>query len=486
MTQIDQTSQATARATAENAARAAENAETARAAEATAAAPTHVRVALVGFGTAGVNAAIALRNAGYSGDIHAFSDTATPPYSPILTSYYAGGEKTYDECFPWSADELADLRVTVHAECPVLEIDPELHLLHTTRGAFTYEKCLIATGAHPSTVGFPQVENVQEAEQAGSVSNKADNGTESTAGYEPLVLRTLDDAVRLRAAFERESCTRVLVSGASMVALKALEACLRRGVATTLVGMNPHVLDMTALPPAAERFERGLRAKGVELRLGQTIASVRVVGKETGAGTGAGGGDAHALEVTFSNGETAVFDEIIVAHGVRSNLGFVQTGSLKIDRALVVDEFMRTSDPDVYAAGDVAQALELVSGEKRVVGIWKSAAMQGACAGTAMAAELAGVEPAPSCAYAGGIATNTIAVDGTLFISAGSVEAAENRRVEVRETDDMTVVYVLESAADGTERLVGFNITCDHDEPGSPAYDTGAMLTLRIEAGCRK
>ena len=470
MTQIDQTPHAKTAASVEGSA------------------PTHVRVALVGFGCAGVNAAIALRNAGYAGDIHAFSDTATPPYSPILTSYYAGGEKTYDECFPWNADELADLQVSVHAECPVLEIDPELHLLHTTHGTFTYEKCLIATGAHPSTVGFPQVEGAKGDKPAGG----ANTGAERVAGYEPLVLRTLDDAVRLRAALEREGCTRVLVSGASMVALKALEACLRRNVATTLVGMNPHVLDMTALPPAAERFEQGLRAKGVELRLGQTIASVRVAGKGAGAEEGTQAGspsdddDAHALEVTFSNGEVAAFDEIVVAHGVRSNLGFVQAGSLKIDRALVVDEFMRTSDPDVYAAGDVAQALELVSGEKRVVGIWKSAAVQGACAGAAMAAELAGENPAPSCAYAGGIATNTIAVDGTLFISAGSVEEAENRRVEVRETDDMTVVYVFEAAADGTERLVGFNITCDHDEPGSPAYDTGAMLTLRIESGCRK
>ncbi|MDO4289939.1 MAG: FAD/NAD(P)-binding oxidoreductase [Eggerthellaceae bacterium] len=494
MTQLDQTSQAEATA-ATSAACAAEGSEETRATEATAAAaPTHVRVALVGFGTAGVNAAIALRNAGYAGDIHAFSDTATPPYSPILTSYYAGGEKTYDECFPWSADELADLHVTVHTECPVLEIDPELHLLHTTRGAFTYEKCLIATGAHPSTVGFPQVESAKGIESADDAEGEAGSMADNAAGYEPLVLRTLDDAVRLRAALERESCTRVLVSGASMVALKALEACLRHGVATTLVGMNPHVLDMTALPPAAERFERGLRAKGVELRLGQTIASVRVVGKEAGANASGGNASdgaiassgAQALEVTFSNGETAAFDEIIVAHGVRSNLGFVQAGSLKIDRALVVDEFMRTSDPDVYAAGDVAQALELVSGEKRVVGIWKSAAVQGACAGTAMATELAGEKPAPSCAYAGGIATNTIAVDGTLFISAGSVEEAENRRVEVRETDDMTVVYVFEVAADGAERLVGFNITCDHDEPGSPAYDTGAMLTLRIESGCHK
>lgn len=421
---------------------------------------THVSVAIIGYGTAGVNAAIALRRAGWEGEVHVFSDIDTPPYSPILTSYYAGGEKTFEQCFPWSADELADLRLTVHEGCPVTSLEPEAHLVRTPQGDFTYDKCLIASGAHPVTAGFP-----------------------SLRGYEPLVLRTLDDAERLRMALEDASCGRVLVSGASMVALKALEACLNRGVEVELVGMNPHVLDFNALPAAAERFERGLKAKGVKLRLGQMIADVELADADAGTDAGVSGGK---LTVTFSDGDVERFDEVVVAHGVRSNLGFLAEGALEADRALLVDEFMRTSNPDVYAAGDVAQALELVSGERRVVGIWKSAALQGACAGTAIAAELAGRAPAPADAYRGSIPTNTIAVSGTLFISAGSVELSEDRRVEVRETDDMTVVYVFEEASGARPRLVGFNVTCDEDEAGSAAYDTGAMLTLRIEAGCRR
>ncbi|WP_165172933.1 NAD(P)/FAD-dependent oxidoreductase [Adlercreutzia sp. ZJ242] len=441
-----------------------------------------VRVAVIGYGTAGVNALIALRRAGYAGDVHVFSDAATLPYSPILTSYYAGGEKTYEECFPWSADELACLGAEVHLGCPVTALDVSSHLIRTPQGDFTYEKCLIASGAHPSTAGFP-----------------------ATEGYEPLVLRTLDDACRLKRVLEGGACRRVLVSGASMVALKSLEACLRHGVSCTLVGMNPHVLDFNALPAAAERFERGLVAKGVELRLGQTIKSVEVaaakeadIADASAAAANATDNNASAaadatattpsgkLAVTFSTGETDCFDEIIVAHGVRSNLGFLPQGALEVDRALLVDEFMRTSDPDVYAAGDAAQALELVSGERRVVGIWKSAALQGACAGAAMAAELVGSAPQAADAYPGSIPTNTIAVSGTLFISAGSVEVGEGRRAEVREDGDMTVVYVYEDAGDGEERLVGFNVTCDEDVAGSRAYDTGAMLTLRIEAACRR
>ena len=405
-------------------------------------------VAIIGYGTAGVNALIGLRNAGYDGEVSVFSDIETLPYSPILTSYYAGGEKTFEECFPWSAEELDELDAKVVHE-PVIGLDPRAHAIRTQAGEYAYDKCVIATGATPSRAGFPEMEG---------------------EAYEPLVLRTMADAERLRAVLEDTACERVLVSGASMVALKTLEACLNRGKKATLVGMMPHVLDMNALPQAAERFERGLRGKGVELRLGQTIAAVRRTADS-------------ALEVTFSNGEADVFNAICVAHGMRCNLGFVEPGSLEVDEGLLVDEHMRTSDADVYAAGDVAQATELISGAKHIVGIWKNAALQGACAGAAIAAELAGVEPSADCALRGSISTNTISVNGTLFISAGTIEVGPNwpdRRVEVREEADMTVVYVLEG-----ERLVGFNLVCDHDEEGGLAYDTGAMLTLRIEAGLR-
>ena len=407
-------------------------------------------VAIIGYGTAGVNAAIGLRNAGYDGEVRVFSDIDTLPYSPILTSYFAGGRKTYEECFPWTADELGELELTVVSEA-VVELDPTTHTIRTQTGEYAYDKCVIASGATPTCAGFPKVEG---------------------GDYEPLVLRSMADAHRLRTTLESPSCGRVLVSGASMVALKTLEACLDRGKKVTLVGMMPHVLDMNALPEAAERFERGLRDKGVELRLGQTIAAVKRLDSTDGK-----------LEVTFSNGESDVFDEISVSHGMRCNLGFLKPGTLDMEAGLIVDEFMRTSDPDVYAAGDGAQATELISGEKHIVGIWKNAALQGACAGAAIAAELAGEKPPADCALRGSISSNTIAVDGTLFISAGTIQVGPewpDRRVEVRERDDMTVVYIWEG-----DRLVGFNLTSDRDEEGSIAYDTGAMLTLRIEEALR-
>lgn len=411
-------------------------------------------VAVIGFGVAGFNAAVGLRRAGYEGPVDVFSDLDTLPYSPILTSYYAGGMRPFDECFPWTEQEVAELRLNVHNGCAVTGLDVEAHVVRTDRGDFPYAKCVIASGSSPSTAGFPD-----------------------GCGYDPLVLHSMGDAERLKTALADPACERVLVSGASMVALKTVEACLAQGKQVTLVGMNPHVLDYNALPAAAERFERGLAAKGVRLRLGQTIADVRM--RE-----GADVPEGRTLAVAFSNGDVDEFDEVAVAHGMRCNLPFVQDGALEADQGLLVDEFMRTSDPDVYAAGDVAQALELVSGQRRIVGVWKNAAVQGAVAGRAIACELAGRTPQEADAFPGSISSNTIAVDGTLFISAGVTDAGPGTRVEVREGSDMTVVYVYREREGGQPpQLVGFNVASDVDEEGGVAYDTGAMLTLRILEG---
>lgn len=407
-------------------------------------------VAIIGFGCAGFNAAVALRRHGYDGIIQVFSNIDTLPYSPILTSYYAGGMIDRDKCFVWSSDDVEDLWLDVRSGHPVTELDAAAHVIHTENGAHPYSKCIIATGSTPTPVGFPK-----------------------DCGYEPLMLRTMDDADRLKAAIENPGCTRILVSGTSMVSLKAVEACLAHGLEVTLVGIMEHVLDMNALPEAATRFEKGLVAQGVRLELANPINKVEVI-EDEGHPLG------RRLVVTFADGSTGEFDEIFVAHGMRNNLEFVDDCSIDVDRGIIVDEFMRSSDPDVFAAGDVAQATELISGEKRIVGIWKNAAWQGACAGRVIAKELAGDHPTAEDACIESLATNTITVNDTLFLSAGTIVVDETRYVTVENDDAMTIVRVFEDTPHAQGLLVGFNIACDFDEPGGDAYDLAAMMTMQI------
>ena len=202
-------------------------------------------VAIIGFGAAGVNAAIALRQAGYDGAVDVFSNLDTLPYSPILTSYYAGGMRPYGECFPWTEEEIDALALSVHDGMPATGLDVKAHVVKTSQGDFPYSKCIIATGASPSAAGFPP-----------------------DCGYDPLVLHSMADAERMKAALEDAECRRVLVSGASMVALKMVEACLAQGKQVALVGMNPHVLDFNALPAGGRALREETGREGRALASG--------------------------------------------------------------------------------------------------------------------------------------------------------------------------------------------------------------------------
>lgn len=402
-------------------------------------------VAILGFGVAGFNTAVGLRLGGYEGVIEVFSDLDTNPYSPIMTSYYAAGMIAYEDCFPWTQDEIDRLDLIVHKECPVERIDNKAHTIHTAQGVFTYSKCVIATGAIPAVFGF-----------------------DPDSPYAPIVLHSMEQAERLRSVLSDPDCKKVLISGASMIAVKMLEAALIAGKECTLVGMNSHILDMTAFPPAAARFQQKLAEQGVRFRFDQTISDVSFQEAPDHPRK-------HILQVTFSDGESDSFDEILVAHGLRCDLSLLDGGAVEKDKGILVDRFMRTSCPDIYAAGDVAQALELISQTQQIVGIWKNAAEQGLCAGKTIAAELTGNTPSETYAFSGSISSNTISCNGPLFISAGSHELTDERYIETVEDEDMTIVYLYEG-----EQLVGFNICADEDIEGSKAYELGGMLTRQI------
>ena len=409
---------------------------------------------LLGFGAAAVNAACALRAEGYAGRITVVTDAGVDPYSPVLTSYYAGGRIERDACNPWADLDLAHVVDDVRAHARIESLDVAAHEVVLENGdRLRYSKLLVATGAHPIAPGFPQVE-----------------------GYTPLVLRTMADAVRLRDALTSERCRDVLVSGTSMVALKVLEACLDRGKRVTLLGRSSHILRASAHPLVAQRFEEELVARGVELRLRQTVRGAEPADADARVEGG--------LLVTFGTGEAQRFDEVVLAQGVEPNLDFVPRGALDADRGLIVDRFMRTSAPDVFAAGDVAQALDLSTGAPRVIGLWQNAVQQGRCAGRAMAAELAG--RLPTRPYPGSIPRNVIHVGDVLFASVGSPAEDGRRRIEVRESPSALRVLIYEERA-GQDAPVPSAAAAGPPEPaGQDALVGFNMLVMRQVADRRE
>jgi len=378
-------------------------------------------VVVLGFGAAAVSAVMALRAAGYSGHIEVVTKEAAEPYSPVLTSYYAGGRVSREQCFVWADEHPRTMVDAVHEHACVESLDTDAHEVRFSGGqALRYSKLLIATGARPVAPGFPR-----------------DGATGAH------MLRTLEDAERLRSTLADARCRRVLICGTSMVGLKVLEACLDRGVQPTLLGRSAHILRASTHPAVAERFECLLAERSVELRLGMTVADA------------AWHGEAAGCEIVYNTGATEQFDAVVLAQGTAANLEFLDDGQIDIDQGVLVDGFMHASARDVFAAGDVAQGLDLSCGKKRVIGLWQNAVQQGRCAGRTMAAELTGRVPAVP--FAGSIPSNVIHVRDILFASAGSVEKGGGVRIDVQESEGTLLARAYKDMG-GDERLVGFNM----------------------------
>ena len=376
---------------------------------------------MLGFGAAAVSAICSLRECGYDGPLTVVTNAGPEPYSPVLTSYYAGGRIGKEQCFPWKDVDFSDLIDDLLFQQTPVSVDFAAHEVELVDGRRVgYSKLLVATGAHPVSPGFPEL-----------------------GAYRPHALRTMEDADRLYEALVRKPHARVLVSGTSMVGLKVVEACLDRKADVTMLGRSPYILRVSAHPVVAERFEQLLEERGVTLRLSQAVEQVE------------DNSDASSRVVRFSNGDVEGFDEVVLAQGVKPNLEFIDSGSVEMGDGLVVDSFMRTSVPDVLAAGDVAQVLDLSSGKKRIIGLWQNAVRQGRCAGATIAAELAG--RAPMRRYPGSIPSNTIHVQDVLFASAGSVAESEGRIIETITSPQSTSVFAYERNG-SKDQLVGFNI----------------------------
>lgn len=389
-------------------------------------------VVILGFGPAAASAVEALRSQGCDANVDIITAGPASCESPVLTSYNAAGIVTREQGSIY-APVLDDANARIFPNEEIAFIDTEGQTVKAVSGReWSYSVCLIATGASPVL-----------------------SGESPLFGCNPLTLRTFEDAGCLSAVLAARPHADVLISGTSMVALKAAEACVRRDGRPTVLGRSSHILKGSAHPRAASRMETMLEEQGIELLLGETAEKACVL--EDGSVT-----------VSFSHQEKPrVFDAVLVAHGMSPNVGFVENTNMHVDRGIVVDAFMRTSAPHVYAAGDVATVPCLLGGSK-VAGLWLAARQQGKVAGVNMAKELCGEGGAcisDASAFVGGteyhgfLPANTIKVGDALFAAAGMIPSAEDPfAIEEIEAENEYLLKSYLVQQDGRALLCGFNL----------------------------
>ena len=377
---------------------------------------------IVGNGVASVGAIEGIRKVDKKTPILVISEEATPTYGRPLISYFLAGKIGLDRISLRPDSFYAQNNVDVLLDTRVASLNLEDNVVVTTAGEqVPFTKLLLATGGDPF---MPPI-----------------SGIEGDGVYN---FTTLNHAHQLLALTKK--IHRAVVIGGGLIGLKAAEGLRDNGLSTTIVELGSRVLSAAFDDVAGSLVADKLQSKGISICCGTTVEAIvrDAQGKITG--------------VQLANGQELACDAVVVAIGVVPNLGLAKDAGISVNRGIKVDENLRTSAADVFAAGDVAEALDMIAGEERVTPIWPNAYSQGFYAGQNMATDEA-------VAYPGGLAMNAIAFYGLPTASLGHVNPREDEGCEVfAELDSQNGTYRKLVFRDDT--LIGYVLVGDVDFAG--------------------
>jgi phenylglyoxylate dehydrogenase epsilon subunit len=391
---------------------------------------THYLIA--GGSHAALAALEAIRMTDTERDLTLVASDGRLPYSPTVLPYVVSGKASPEHVFLRDQQYFERTRASYLCGRPVTHLDTRTHLAQLSDGTtLQYQKLLLATGARPAVPPIPGLERV------------------------PIhVLRTLDDALRLRECLP--AARRAVVLGGGLVGMHAAENLRKGGADVTVVEIQPQLLPAYFDAEAAAIIARTFTKAGVDVRVDTCIASVAP--RDGG------------FTMQLRGGESLEGDLLVVSTGVTPVMDYLQGTPVATDRGILVDDTMRTNVEDVWAAGDVAQARGFYTSTPVLNGILPYAVEQGRIAGMAMAED-----SALEC-YRGGVPLNTCSFWGRHAVAVGTNAAPQGAEV-VRRLDPAGERY-LKIILDGN-RLHGiFGV--------NEMFDAGVMWELvlrRIDLG---
>jgi len=303
---------------------------------------------IVGAGLAGAKAAEALRKQGFDGRLVMLGAEHHAPYErPPLSKDYLMGKIAREKVFAHAHHWYTEHQVELRSGQLVTGLDRDTSEVRLVDGSVvSYDKLLLTTGASPRELQVPG---------AGAVG----------VHY----LRTLDDSDVLRATLATAS--RLVVIGAGWIGLEVTAAARLAGVEVTVVETAELPLLRVLGPEVAQVFADLHLAHDVEFRFKAALAEIIT---DNGVATG----------VRLGDGTTIAADVVLVAVGAGPNVQLAETAGLHVDNGIVVDAALRTSDPNIFAAGDVASAFHPLYGRHIRVEHWANARQQPKAAAASM------------------------------------------------------------------------------------------------------
>ena len=359
------------------------------------------RYVIIGNSAGAIGAVESIRQTDQDNPITIVSDEPHHTYSRPLISYLLGGLVDESRMHYRPPDFYRKHRVDAMLGVEVVGIDTRAGVLELEGGgALAYDRLLIASG------GRPFVPPLKGADLEGA-----------------FTFTTWRDARRIDRYIADRRVESAVVIGGGLIGLKTVEALIARGIKVTVIELAERILSTIFDPTASHLAEAILGRQHVEIRTGTTVQEI----------IGRGGRVDHAI---LRDGERIDCDLLVFAIGVRPNTGFISPDTgIQINRGICVDRYMRTTAPNVYAAGDCVEAYDMLIDADRILAIWPLAYRQGAIAGANMAGQ--------NKLYGGGLPMNAIGVCDVPTISVGitSPPAGDPAYEVLDEYDRQTLIY---------------------------------------------
>ncbi|MGX9118439.1 NAD(P)/FAD-dependent oxidoreductase [Mesorhizobium sp. BHbsci] len=297
---------------------------------------------IIGAGECGGRAALALRDLGYDGPVTLVGDEPHLPYErPPLSKDAMAGDAP--EIKAIASDEILAERSIRHIHSvQAMAIDCAAHVVHLSDGSvLPYDKLLLATGSTPRKLPMPGL------------------------GARCVYLRTFNDALAIRAHLSAGN--RIAIVGGGFIGLELAAAARRLGATVTVIEAQPRILMRGVPAEIAKIIHEAHEAEGVKILCGDGIAAI--------ADDGAG------VRIALASGKDIVADLAVIGIGAVPVTGLAAEAGLTIDNGIAVDAELRTSDPDIFAAGDCCSFPLAVYGGRRVrLEAWRNAQEHGALA----------------------------------------------------------------------------------------------------------
>ena len=328
---------------------------------------------LIGYSVAAWWGGRSIRDNDRMGLITAVTEESMLYSRPLIT--YSLGKRTDSLSYHGNISEPCDVKVCY--DLRVERLDGNKKTASLSDGSeVIFDKALIATG------GIPIVPDIPEREVQG--------------GIFPFTRR--DDMEAIDTYLKAHSSKNIVILGGGFIGLKTCEAMMDMKKNITLIELTPRLLQNMMDEKGSSYLEKSLIRSGVHVIKEDTIVAFE-------------GEKGSLTDVLLKSGRRIPADVAVISIGVRPNLDWLRSSGIEINRGIVVNEFQETSCPGIYAAGDVAETRNLLTGERNVVAIWPEAVNQGRIAGWNMSGRIE--------SYPGSLPMNAMEIGEKALVSAG-------------------------------------------------------------------